>query len=146
MPGVRRSSWLVEERRRLPSRAVGRCQIHRGQKPLVFAGASVLFSLYLFGSAVEQSSGGKSRRKGSGSVRCDKDTSRMIVKTDRELVERFKQLMLGCGVPVYKTFVFGSRARGDPDPDSELDVLVARGEAGPGPAKDHQPLRLGSGV
>lgn len=48
----------------------------------------------------------------------------MIGEGDRELVERFKRLMIERGVPLYKTIVFGSRARGDLEPDSDLDVLV----------------------
>ena len=48
----------------------------------------------------------------------------MIKDSDRTLIERFKQLLIEHGVPLYKTIVFGSRARGDAGPDSDLDVLV----------------------
>ena len=48
----------------------------------------------------------------------------MIKDSDRTLIERFKQLLIERRVPLYKTIVFGSRARGDAGPDSDLDVLV----------------------
>jgi len=48
----------------------------------------------------------------------------MIRDADRQLVERFRRLMVDRGVPVYKTIVFGSRARGEADPGADLDVLV----------------------
>lgn len=48
----------------------------------------------------------------------------MLGEADRKLVERFKQLMVERGVPLYKTIVFGSRARGEVETDSDLDVLV----------------------
>jgi predicted nucleotidyltransferase len=48
----------------------------------------------------------------------------MIAEQDRLVVERFKKLMLARGIPLHSITLFGSRARGDHDPDSDYDVLV----------------------
>ena len=48
----------------------------------------------------------------------------MLVEQDRLVIERFKKLLLERGVPLCSTVLFGSRARGDHDPDSDYDVLV----------------------
>jgi len=48
----------------------------------------------------------------------------MIAEVHRRLVQRLKRLMIERGVPLYKTILFGSRARGERDPESDLDVLV----------------------
>jgi uncharacterized protein len=48
----------------------------------------------------------------------------MIRDSDRQVVERLKRSFIMHGVPLDQTIVFGSRARGDADPDSDLDVLV----------------------
>ncbi|MBI3795560.1 MAG: nucleotidyltransferase domain-containing protein [Deltaproteobacteria bacterium] len=48
----------------------------------------------------------------------------MLRSSDRTLIEKLKRLLIEQGVPLYKTIVFGSRARGDAVPDSDLDVLV----------------------
>lgn len=48
----------------------------------------------------------------------------MLKDSDKILIERFKNSLIERGIPLYKTVVFGSRARGDAGPDSDLDVLV----------------------
>ena len=48
----------------------------------------------------------------------------MIRKADWRLAERLKGSLLEHHVPLYKLIVFGSRARGDAGPESDLDVLV----------------------
>lgn len=48
----------------------------------------------------------------------------MVAANDRAVVERFKRLAIARGAPVDRVILFGSRARGDCDPDSDYDVLV----------------------
>jgi predicted nucleotidyltransferase len=48
----------------------------------------------------------------------------VLAEQDRLVIERFKKLLLERGVPLCSTVLFGSRARGDHDPDSDYDVLV----------------------
>lgn len=48
----------------------------------------------------------------------------MVKEKDRRVVGRFKNLMLERGVPLHSVVLFGSRARGDEDEDSDYDVLV----------------------
>ena len=52
----------------------------------------------------------------------------MIAEQDRLVVGRFKKLMLEHGIPLHSITLFGSRARGDHDPDSDYDVLVVVGQ------------------
>jgi predicted nucleotidyltransferase len=48
----------------------------------------------------------------------------MLAEHDRVIIERFKQLIQEHNVPLSRTVAFGSRARGDHDPDSDYDVIV----------------------
>jgi len=48
----------------------------------------------------------------------------MITERDREIAQEFRRLMIARGVSVCEVILFGSRARGDADPDSDMDVLV----------------------
>jgi uncharacterized protein len=48
----------------------------------------------------------------------------VLAEQDRLVIKRFKKLMLERGVQLCSTVLFGSRARGDHDPDSDYDVLV----------------------
>ncbi|RJP21645.1 MAG: nucleotidyltransferase domain-containing protein [Candidatus Omnitrophota bacterium] len=43
---------------------------------------------------------------------------------DYEIVKQFKQKLLENNIPIREIIVFGSRARGDAAPDSDMDVLV----------------------
>src|SRR5216684_1850619 len=48
----------------------------------------------------------------------------MLTDSDLQLAEHLKHALIEHNVPLYKAIVFGSRARGDAQPDSDLDVLV----------------------
>ena len=48
----------------------------------------------------------------------------MMAERDKLVIEHFKKLMIERGVPLYRLVLFGSRARGDHEPDSDYDVLV----------------------
>jgi len=45
-------------------------------------------------------------------------------QAEGQILREFKRLLLERSVPVYDVILFGSRARGDADPESDFDVLV----------------------
>ena len=52
-------------------------------------------------------------------------------KRDFEIAKQFKNKLLENHIPVREIVVFGSRARGDANPDSDLDILVIVDERNP---------------
>lgn len=56
--------------------------------------------------------------------------SRAITPSDQRIIRRFKAL-LNDRVRLYSLTLFGSRARADAEPDSDMDVLVIVKEVGP---------------
>ena len=48
----------------------------------------------------------------------------MLEVQDKLVLDRFKRLLLEHGAPLQSLILFGSRARGDADTESDYDVLV----------------------
>jgi len=48
----------------------------------------------------------------------------MLTEKERHITEQFKRHLHDYGVECFDLIVFGSRARGDADKDSDLDLLV----------------------
>jgi uncharacterized protein len=48
----------------------------------------------------------------------------MLDIRDKLILEHFKNLLLENGVPLHRLVLFGSRARGDAETESDYDVLV----------------------
>lgn len=55
---------------------------------------------------------------------------------DKAIVERFKA-MVSARVSVRQVVLFGSRARGDAEPEADMDVLVVLDEAADEAARDY---------
>jgi UTP:GlnB (protein PII) uridylyltransferase len=50
--------------------------------------------------------------------------------TEKMILDRFKEQVAG-RLPLHAMILFGSRARGDADPDSDMDVLVVLEDSAP---------------
>jgi len=59
------------------------------------------------------------------------DAPRMLSEGDLGVARMVKQALIAAGVPLVRMLVFGSRARGDNDPDSDLDVCLVLRECDP---------------
>jgi len=53
-----------------------------------------------------------------------------MTSLERTILDRFKRLVLA-RLPLHQMVLFGSRARGDADPDSDMDVLVVLEDSAP---------------
>jgi len=56
--------------------------------------------------------------------------------TEKSILDKFKSLLLK-KIKLYKLFLFGSRAREDADPDSDMDVMVIVDDQLTKEIKDH---------
>ena len=57
-------------------------------------------------------------------------------RTDKRILERFKTLLQD-RLQVHKIIAFGSRARGDADPQSDLDVVVVLNDGSDAAAREY---------
>ena len=59
-----------------------------------------------------------------------------MTPTEKIILERFRTLLQN-RLQVYKLILFGSRARGDADPQSDLDVVVVLNDSIDAPAREY---------
>ena len=50
---------------------------------------------------------------------------------DKTILEKLKRKLMEENIPLYDLILFGSRARGDAEPDSDFDILVIVHEKNP---------------
>ena len=63
----------------------------------------------------------------------------MLTDVDLQLAERLKHALIEHNIPLYKTIVFGSRARGDHRENSDFDIAV---KANPMPSLEWTKLQI----